>query len=181
MASPAITSAQLYPVLRPLHRTDKRRSYNGNDSDFSTNKLGTANAAGTLTTLVCSAAEAENYRTQAGNGRTFDLYDNTDTIKATGTGKTITSVAYNSPTLGQATVTFAAAAAAATASGDYFVPAGSNPNNMYSIDRLDARLAALNPTAYSGAAGAARLSSMTVMDKQYQLAMLDDFGGGQTT
>lgn len=181
MASPATTSTQLQSSLRIPLRADKRKSFNGNDSDYTTNKLGTASAVGLITTLVMPNAEAENYRVVAGSGRLFDLYDSTDTIKATGTGKTITSVAYNTPSLGLATVTFAVAAAAITAVGDYMVPAGSNPLNYLSIDRLDARLAVLNATAYAGAAGTARLSNMTVMDKQYALMMLDDFGGGQTT
>lgn len=83
----------------------------------SVGKLATANAAGTTTTLVMSNAEAIYLEI----GMVFDLYDNTDALKAGGSGKEITNIQVDTPAAGSTTVTFTPAATGATASGDYIV------------------------------------------------------------
>lgn len=80
-------------------------------------KLGTANAAGTTTTIVCSNAEAIYFEI----GMVCDLYDNANALKAPGTAVTITNVQRDTPAAGSSTVTFTPARSGATASGDYLV------------------------------------------------------------
>lgn len=92
-------------------------------------KIGTANAAGTATTFVCSNAEAIYFEI----GMILDLYDNADALKASGTGKVVTNVQPDTPGAGSTTVTFTAAAGAATASGDYFTRTGSRAREMVGI------------------------------------------------
>lgn len=178
MAAPSATAHQIKESLRFPQTADKRRTYPVSDNDYSINKLGTANAVGLITTLIMTNVEANLYAQFAGGARTFDLLDNTGAVKATGTGKTITTVALNTPTPGQATVTFSPAAAGTTASGDYMVPAGSEPEEYLTIKGLDERLAVIAPSVYSGAAGVVRLSSMTTNDKQYAVRQFDDVGSG---
>lgn len=173
MPSPATTQAQIKSVLSPPNIPDPRRS-NDTDSGNTFLKFGPGVAAGTTTTLICTHAEAEGYRRIAGNGLTYDLYDSTETVKASGTGKTITSVALNTPSLGRATVTFAAAAGGNTAAGDYFVRAGANVKDFSSIDNMDARIIALGGAVYAGAAGLRRLSQMGENDKKYVLNLLEN-------
>lgn len=92
-------------------------------------KIGTANAAGSTTTFVCSNAEAIYFEI----GMVLDLYDNTDTLKTTGAGKVVTNVQPDTPAAGSTTVTFTAAAAGATASGDYFVRSGARAREIHGL------------------------------------------------
>jgi len=89
-------------------------------------KLGTANAVGLTTTLVTSNAEAIYFEI----GMIVDLYDNTDTIKAGGTGKVITNVQPDTPSAGSSTITFTTAATGTTASGDYFTRTNSRNKEL---------------------------------------------------
>lgn len=180
MAEPSSTQHQIKNTLEfPDGATDKRRSVDRRDArnDAAINKYGTAVAAGSTTTIVVRGEDADMYREAQRLGHTLDLYDSTYTVKATGTGKTVSSVTYNAVT-DQATVTFGVAAAGATASGDFFVRAGAFPDqrSYHGIDRLDSRLSAFSP--YSGAAGALRLLDMPANDKQYALRMIDDRASG---
>lgn len=178
MPEPSSTQHQLKEVLEFPATTDKRRAVDWpTRNDAAVNKYGTAVAAGTTTTLIVRNEDAEYYRDALRFGYTLDLYDSTYTVKATGTGKTVSSITNNAVT-GQSTVTFAVAAAGATAAGDFFVRAGAFPDgrSYQSIERIDARLAAFAP--YTGAAGAQRLLDMTANDKLYALRMIDDRPSG---
>jgi len=98
----------------------------------SVGKLQTANAAGTTTTLVSSNAEAIYMEI----GMVVDIYDNTDTIKAGGTGKVITNVQPDTPGVGSTTVTFTTAATGATASGDYFVRTNNRTKEVHGLREI---------------------------------------------
>jgi hypothetical protein len=89
-------------------------------------KIVTANAAGSTTTMVCSNAEAIYIEV----GMVLDLYDNTDTLKAGGTGKVVTNIQRDTPGAGSTTITFSTAATGATASGDYFTRTNSRAKEM---------------------------------------------------
>lgn len=103
--------AELNGIKEGLAKDVNRQIYG-----TATGKIGTANAAGTVTTFVCSNAEAIYFEI----GMVLDLYDNTDTLKGTGSGKVVTNVQRDTPAAGSSTITFTAAAAGNTASGDYF-------------------------------------------------------------
>lgn len=180
MAEPSSTQHQIKGTLEyPEGVADKRRAVDRRDArnDATVNKYGTAVAAGSTTTLIVRGEDADMYREAQRLAYTLDLYDSTYTVKATGTGKTVTGVTYNAVT-DQATVTFTVAAAGATASGDFFVRAGAFPDerSYHGIDRLDSRLSSVAP--YNGAAGALRLLDMPANDKQYAMRMLDDRASG---
>lgn len=89
-------------------------------------KLTTANAAGTTTTLVVDNSEAIYVEI----GMVVDLYDNTNALKAGGTGKVITNVQRDTPGVGSTTITFTTAATGATASGDYFTRTNSRAKEI---------------------------------------------------
>jgi len=108
--------------LKETLRKDVNRQIYGT----SIGKLATANAAGTATTLVMSNAEAIYLEI----GMVVDIYDNTDALKGTGSGKVITNVQPDTPGAGSTTVTFTVAAAGATASGDYIVRTGSRAREI---------------------------------------------------
>lgn len=179
MPEPSSTQSQIKEVLEFPSTADKRRAVDRGESrnDAAVNKYGTAVAAGTTVTLIVLNEDAEFYMEAQRLGHTLDLYDSTYTVKATGTGKTVTSVTHNAVT-DRSTVTFTVAAAGATAAGDFFVRAGAFPDgrSYQSIERLDARLASFAP--YTGAAGAQRLLNMTANDKKYALRMIDDRASG---
>lgn len=179
MPEPSSTQHQLKEVLPFPTATDKRRAVDRRDTrnDAAVNKYGTGVAAGTTTTLIVRNEDAEYYREAQRLAYTLDLYDNTYTVKATGTGKTVTGVTNNAVT-DQSTVTFTAAAAGATAAGDFFVRAGAFPDgrSYQSIERLDERLNDVAP--FTGAGGAIRLLDMTANDKEYAARMLDDRPSG---
>jgi hypothetical protein len=96
----------------------------------STGKLSTANAAGTTTTLVCSNAEAIYLEI----GMIVDIYDNTDTVRAS--SKEITNVVRDSPADGSTTVTFSTASGTATASGDYMVRDDSYGKELIGLSQI---------------------------------------------
>lgn len=179
MAEPSSTQHQIKEVISFPNTADKRRAVDRRDTrnDAAVNKYGTAVAAGTTTTLIVLNEDAEYYRDALRFGYTLDLFDSGYIPKATGTGKTVSTVTNNLVT-GQSTVTFSPAAAGATVAGDFFVRAGSVPDarNYEGIDRLDDRLNDFAP--FTGAAGAVRLLDMNSNDKQYALRMIDDRPSG---
>lgn len=95
-------------------------------------KLATANAAGTTTTMVMSNAEAIYLEI----GMVLDLYDNTDALKAGGSGLVITNVQKDTPSVGSTTVTFSPAASGATASGDYFTRDDSRNKEIIGLRQI---------------------------------------------
>lgn len=144
-------------------------------------KLATANAAGTATTIVMSNAEAIYLEI----GMVFDLYDNTDALKASGSGKVITNIQVDTPGAGSTTVTFTAAAGGATASGDYMVRAGSRAREIVGfrdITSATSTLFNINPAtvpiwkAVVDSAGGA-------LSEGRMINMIDNirFNGGNTT
>lgn len=144
-------------------------------------KLATANAAGTATTIVMSNAEAIYLEI----GMVFDLYDNTDALKASGSGKVITNIQVDTPGAGSTTVTFTAAAGGATASGDYIVRAGSRAREIVGfrdITSATSTLFNINPAtvpiwkAVVDSAGGA-------LSEGRMINMIDNirFNGGNTT
>lgn len=180
MPEPSSTQHQIKEVLAFPATADKRRAVDrqGTRNDAAVNKYGVAVAAGTTTTLIVRNEDAEYYRDALRFGYTLDLYDSTYTVKATGTAKTVSSVTNNLVT-DQSTVTFAVAAAGATAAGDFFVRAGAFPDgrSYQSVERLDERLNDVAP--YNVAiAGAQRLLDMNANDKEYAMRMLDDRPSG---
>ncbi len=104
----------------------------------SSGKLATAVASGSTTTMVINTNDVGYLAV----GQTVDIYDNTDTVKAGGTGKSITTI--GSDSAGRTTITFTTAASGATAAGDYFK---------------------LTTNPYAGAYSQATLNKMTVNDK----------------
>lgn len=95
-------------------------------------KLATANAAGSTTTMVMSNSEAIYLEI----GMVLDLYDNTDALKAGGSGLVITNVQKDTPGVGQTTVTFTPAASGATASGDYFTRDDSRNKEIIGLRQI---------------------------------------------
>lgn len=109
-----------------------KKDYNRQLFGTSIGKLVTANAAGTTTTLVTSNAEAIYMEI----GMVVDLYDNTDALKAGGSGLVITNIQKDTPAVGSTTITFTPAAGGATASGDYFTRDDSRAKEMIGLRQI---------------------------------------------
>lgn len=157
-------SVQTRPIIAPPTNLRRSRTTTYTDSEshvLSRKTTFTANGAGTTTTIVgANAAPATETNVVRLSDR-FKLFDSSDNLKED-TVFHVTTVAVAAAT----TVTFAPAAAEATGAGDYYRRVGAWPQ---SIADLDSRLTALGVSSD-------RLSAMTLNDKQYSLAKLDDVG-----
>lgn len=110
--SPQTFAAAVDEEMQGLTETLKK---DVNRQVYGTNigKLATANAAGSTTTFVCSNAEAIYLEM----GMVVDIYTSGDVLRSS--ALEIANVQKDTPGAGTTTVTFTAAGAAATASGDY--------------------------------------------------------------
>lgn len=136
----SVTSAEINGLKESLSKDMNRQIYG-----TSVGKLGTANAAGSTTTFVCSNAEAIYFEV----GMILDLYDSSDALKATGSGKEVTNVQKDTPAAGSTTVTFTPAAGGATASGDYFTRDDARAKEIVGFQEIVANtgtLFAVNPS-----------------------------------
>lgn len=107
--------------------------------------LTTATGAGTTTTLITSSADS----TYVEVGMLVDLYDNTDTLKASGNSREITDIQEDTPGVGQTTIVFTPAAGGNTASGDFFVRDDNLNKEVTGFGKIVANSGALytiNPT-----------------------------------
>lgn len=143
---------------------DKRRSYR---DDFETRVVSgptvfTANAGGSTTTIVGANAAPATGTNVARLGDEFKLFNSSNVLKQE-TVFRVTTIAV----AGSTTVTFTPAAAANTASGDYYRLVGVS--TQYSHAEIDRRLIELGFTA-------ARVATMTENDKDYQIRISDDPG-----
>jgi len=109
--------------LKEYLRKDLARQVYGDGSGT----LAVANAAGSTTTFKCSDAQA----TYLEEDMVIDIYDNTDTLRAS--GKTITGLSSDGTTT---TVTFTTAAGTSSASGDYLVRTGNLNNEITGLGAI---------------------------------------------
>lgn len=145
-------------------------------------KLQTANAAGTTTTLVSSNAEGIYMEI----GMIVDIYDNTDTIKAGGTGKAVTNVQIDTPAAGSTTVTFTTAATGATASGDYFVRTNSRTKELTGLRNIVSNTGTLfniNPATSPVWVSVVDSPGVQALSEGRMINMIDNIrtNGGSTT
>lgn len=146
-------------------------------------KLMTANAAGSTTTLVGTNNEAIYMEI----GMVVDLYDNADAAKSGGSGIVVTNVQRDTPSVGQTTVTFTGAAAAATASGDYLVRDDSRNKEIIGIRQIvdnTGTLYNINPaTVPLWKAEVDDPGSLTALAEGRMISMVDRIrtNGGNTT
>jgi hypothetical protein len=123
----------------------------------------TANAGGTTTTIVgANAAPGTNDVNVVRRGERFRLFTSAGVLKEE-TVFQVTTIAV----AGSTTVTFAPAAAVATASGD--IARSSDAGTMTSNDSLDDRLLTIG-----GMYTQRVVDTMTQNDKQYALRVNDD-------
>jgi hypothetical protein len=137
----SVTAQEISGVKESLTKDMNRQIYG-----TSIGKIGTANAAGLVTTFVCSNAEGIYFEV----GMILDLYDNTDALKATGSGKEVTNVEIDTPAAGSTTVTFTPAAGGVTASGDYFTRDDARAKEITGIRDIvldSGTLYAIDPTS----------------------------------
>jgi hypothetical protein len=143
---------------------DKRRSHK---DDFETRIVSgavvfTANAVGTTTTIVGANAAPATGTNVARLGDEFKLFNSSNVLKEEKVFR-VTTIAVAAST----TVTFTPAAAANTASGDYYKLVGLS--NQSSTGEMDRRLAELGISATN-------IAKMTENDKLYQIRTSDDPG-----
>jgi hypothetical protein len=152
-------------VISETAYIDKRRSYK---NDFETrivagpSPLATANAGGTITTLVCANAAPGTNTNVVRNGDEFKLFTAAGVLKE----ETVFTVV-SQAVAGSTTITFTPAAAVATASTD--IMRRVSLDNQASSADMDRRLLALGFTQI-------RINSMTENDKTYQIRTSDDPG-----
>lgn len=144
---------------------DKRRATStAADSDSHISRgtaVFTANASGTTTTIVgANAAPGTDDTNVIRRGEEFRLFTSAGVLKEEKVF-TVTGVAVAAST----TVTFAPAAAVATASGD--VARLADMFNLKDEDSMDQRLLALNYTQ-------SQINTMTQNDKVYAIRIADD-------
>lgn len=121
----------------------------------------TANAAGSTTTIVgANAAPGTNDNNVVRRGEKFKLFNSSGALKEEKVFE-ITTIAVGAST----TVTFAPAAAAATASGDFIKLVSQD--HLKSMEDLDARLVALGFTQKY-------VDQMNLNDKLFQIRIKDD-------
>lgn len=118
-------------------------------TNISKGKLATAVATGSTTTAIILNGEA--FRLSVGLG--IEIRDSTDTAKAGATGKTITNIQADTPTVGLTTVTFTTAASGNVVATDY-IKVTNNP--------------------YAGSYSSRQLSKMTINDKIFAVRKVDD-------
>jgi hypothetical protein len=112
-------------------------------------KLATAVATGSTTTVVINSNEA--FRVP--NGSLIEIRDSSNAIKSSGSGKTVTAVDPDTPSVGLTRITFTTAAAANVVAGDYI---------------------ALTTKPFGGSYDSTQLNKMTVNDKIFALRKADD-------
>lgn len=125
------TSSTSSPYIVPNDYSDIT-SLDARLANVSIGKLATAVAAGSTTTMVVLNSQAPYLSV----GQAVDIYDSTDTPKASATGKSITVIS-SSATTGLTTVTFTTAAGGSTAVGDYFKLTTNPYSGAYSSDTLN--------------------------------------------
>lgn len=125
----------------------------------------TANAAGTTTTIVgANAAPGTNDNNVVRRGEKFKIFNSSGVLKEE---KVITITPTGIAVGASTTLTFTPALAAATASGDFLKRVRGGTQDSFAS--LDARLLALGFSQ-------ARIDSMTLNDKLYQIRTSDDAG-----
>ncbi|MGH7791688.1 MAG: hypothetical protein ACREOB_05160 [Thermodesulfobacteriota bacterium] len=159
-----MTIHQLGPISPGY--VDKRRASKTGDANsriVTGLTVFTANAGGTTTTIVgANAAPGTNDTNVIRRGERVKLFNSSGVLKEETVFQT-TTVAVGAST----TVTFAPAAAVATASGDFMRLVGTL--HLDSMDAIDDRLAVLGFSA-------SHIGRMTLNDKMYQLRVSDDPG-----
>lgn len=153
---------QLVGAITNEYSDPRRLSKDDFESRLTSGKtVFTANAAGTTTTIVgANAAPGTNDNNVIRRGEKVKLFNSAGTLKEEKVFE-VTTIAVGAST----TVTFAPAAAAATASGDFMKLVTTD--HLKSMEDLDARLVALGFTQ-------AFVDKMTLNDKLFQIRIKDE-------